>query len=257
MLCSQCRRIRPHLVTKGNFHGVSQVAEGNRDIFSSYGGNDPSKLEFVQRHQDSCPITRDTSGIISRLCRAIWTLLEMRRQTQFPFPIATGILGFLSIFKRSQASSPFKALNSTCLSRCQRDVRSPVQLRLEHRTFSRVSRGESDIPSSCEMKEEPAFKPLQGNPAFFLVRASRCIFHLRQQTQVPSHIAIAEGSLLLRCLWRVGLHLQSKPGNQLSSRDDMGCLELSLSCCAELVVLLDLGRESQGISGVAQIKSSH
>ena len=24
-----------------------------------------------------------------------------------------------------------------------------------------------DHPSSCEMKYEPAFKPLQGNPAFF------------------------------------------------------------------------------------------
>ena len=28
--------------------------------------------------------------------------------------------------------------------------------------FSRVSTGDSDIPSSCEMKDEPAFKPLQG-----------------------------------------------------------------------------------------------
>ena len=27
--------------------------------------------------------------------------------------------------------------------------------------------GDSVIPSSCEMKYEPAFKPLQGNPAFF------------------------------------------------------------------------------------------
>ena len=34
--------------------------------------------------------------------------------------------------------------------------------------FSRVSTGDSVKPSSCEMKYEPAFKPLQGNPAFFL-----------------------------------------------------------------------------------------
>ena len=33
--------------------------------------------------------------------------------------------------------------------------------------FSRVSIGVSDIPSSCEMKYEPAFKPMLGNPAFF------------------------------------------------------------------------------------------
>ena len=33
--------------------------------------------------------------------------------------------------------------------------------------FSRVCTGDSVIPSSCEMKDEPAFKPLQENPAFF------------------------------------------------------------------------------------------
>ena len=30
-----------------------------------------------------------------------------------------------------------------------------------------VSTGDSDILSSGDMKDEPAFKPLQGNPAFF------------------------------------------------------------------------------------------
>ena len=38
--------------------------------------------------------------------RVIGTLLDVRRETPCPFPLATGILGFLSIFKRSQASSP-------------------------------------------------------------------------------------------------------------------------------------------------------
>ena len=61
---------------------------------------------------------------------------------------------------------------------------------------SRVSTGDSDIPSSCDMKHEPKFKPLQGNPAFFEVRASRGPFHLTQKTQGPSHIPIAEGKLL-------------------------------------------------------------
>ena len=51
--------------------------------------------------------------------------------------------------------------------------------------------------------------------------------------------------------WKVGLPLQSKPGNQLSSRDDLGCTELSTSCCAEISLPLDLRRVSQGISGVA------
>ena len=74
---------------------------------------------------------------------------------------------------------------------------------------------------------------------------------LRQQTQVTSCISIAEGSLLLRCLWKIGLRLQSKPRNQLSSRDNMGYTELSSSCCAEIGVPLHLRRVSQGISGVA------
>ena len=119
------------------------------------------------------------------------------------------------------------------------------------RAFSRVSTGDSDLPSSCEVKEKPAFKPLQGNPPFFQIRASRCTFHCRQQNQGASHIRMAEGSLLLRCLWKVGIPLPSKPGNQLSSRDDLGCTELSSSCCSELGVPLDLERGSQGISGVA------
>ena len=43
------------------------------------------------------------------------------------FLVATVILGFLSIFKKSQALSPFEALNSPYLLIFQIDVRSPVQ----------------------------------------------------------------------------------------------------------------------------------
>ena len=186
-----------------------------------------------------------------RLGRAIRTLLEVTGVTQGLFPVATMILGFLSTFKKSQASSPFEALNSECLSMCQRDVRPPVQMRRGRRAFSWVSTGDSDISSFCEMKDQPAFKPVQGNPAFFRVRASRCPFHVSKQTQGPSHRPIAEGSLLLRCLGKVGLLLKLKPGNHISPRDNMGCRELSSSCCAEIDVLLDLRRVSQGISGVA------
>ena len=65
--------------------------------------------------------------------------------------------------------------------------------------FSRVSTGDSDIPLYCEMKDEPAFKPLQGNPTFFRVRESRYPLHVKQEIQGPSLILIAEGRLLLRC----------------------------------------------------------
>ena len=119
-------------------------------------------------------------------------------------------------------------------------MRPPVHMRRGPRPFTMVSTGDSDITSSCEMKDDPTFKPLQGNLPFVTLRVSRCAFHLRQQTQGPSHIPISEGSLLLRCLWKVGLPLQSKPGNQLSSRDTMGCTDLYSSCCAEIAVPLDL-----------------
>ena len=53
------------------------------------------------------------------------------------------------------------------------------------------------------MKDESAFKPLQGNLTFFLVRESRYPVQVRQQIQRPSHIPIAEGRLLLRCLGKL------------------------------------------------------
>ena len=70
-------------------------------------------------------------------------------------------------FTKCQASSPFEALKSAHLSKSQMDVRPSVQKRLRTMAFSRVSTEDSDIPSSCEMKDEPAFKALQGKPAFF------------------------------------------------------------------------------------------
>ena len=94
-------------------------------------------------------------------------LLEVRQETEVQFLVGTVILGFLSIFQKSQASSPFEALNYICLLRCQIDVIPVDQVRQRSTAFSRVSTGDSDIPSSCEMKDEPEFKPLQGNLAFF------------------------------------------------------------------------------------------
>ena len=91
----------------------------------------------------------------------------MRKETELHFLVGTVILEFLSIFKKSQSSSPYEALNSVCFSRGQRDLTPPVQMRLTPTAFSRVSTGDSDMPSSSEMKDEPEFKPLQGNRAFF------------------------------------------------------------------------------------------
>ena len=94
-------------------------------------------------------------------------LLEVRQETEDHFLVGTVVLGFLSFFKNSQASSPYEALNSVCLSRGQRDVRPPVQMRRTPTAFSRVSTGDSDMSSSCEMRDDPEFKPLQENHAVF------------------------------------------------------------------------------------------
>ena len=91
----------------------------------------------------------------------------MRQETEVHFLFGTVILGLLSIFKKSQASSPYEALNSVCLSRIPRDVRPPVQMRWKPMAFSRVTTVDSDMPSSCEVKDETEFKPLQGNHASF------------------------------------------------------------------------------------------
>ena len=79
-----------------------------------------------------------------------------------------------------------------------RVVRPPVQMTRRTSVSSRFSTQDSDIPSSYQMKDEPAIKPLQGNPPLFLVRESQYPLLLRQKTQGPSHIPIPEGRLLFR-----------------------------------------------------------
>ena len=92
-------------------------------------------------------------------------LLEVMLETEANFLVGTVILGFIFIFKKSQASSRFEALNSVCLSRGQRDVIPYVQMRRRPIAFSRVSTGDSDIPSSCELKDEPELKRRAHNSA--------------------------------------------------------------------------------------------
>ena len=85
-------------------------------------------------------------------------LLNERRETKLPLLVGTVILVFLSIFTKSQASSPFEALNSANRSQCQTNMRQSVQKMLRPMAFSRISTGDSDIPSSCDIKDEPEFK---------------------------------------------------------------------------------------------------
>ena len=83
----------------------------------------------------------------------------------------------------------------------------------------------------------PAFKPLQGNPAFFWVRESQGPFHLRQKTQSPSHIPISEVRLLLRCLWKDGLPLQSKTGNHSHPEMIWGTRNIPQPALMKLMIL--------------------
>ena len=68
----------------------------------------------------------------------------MRQEPDFHILVGTVILGFLSIFKKSQALAPYETLNFVCLSRSQRDMRPSVQMRLGHSAFSRDGTEDSD-----------------------------------------------------------------------------------------------------------------
>ena len=78
-------------------------------------------------------------------------LVEVRSGTKVHFLIHIVIFGFLTIFKNCQASTTCEAVKSTFLSSCHSDERPLFEMTWRPRAFSRVSTGDSDIPSSCEM----------------------------------------------------------------------------------------------------------
>ena len=128
-----------HEIALHALQGNQASSRGEGEVscfFSSCCGNLGYIVELSQRwpfKTHVCSVTSrllssstDTSRISPRLGREIGMLLEVRRETQCPFQVATGILIFLSIFKKSQASSPFEALNSAYFPRCQRNVKHNV-----------------------------------------------------------------------------------------------------------------------------------
>ena len=165
--------------------------------------------------------------------RTIPTLLEVRREAKHPLLVGTVILVYLSIFMKCQASSPFEALNLARLLRYQMDVRRPVQKIQRPRALSNVSSRDSY------------------NTTLHLVRwkMSLHLSHCRElwpslsqhilgsipleaeNTESLSH-TYCWRSLLLRCLWKFGLPLHLKTGND-SYPEMMSCTELSSSCCTE------------------------
>ena len=120
-------------------------------IFSSCGGNLEYILELRRRWPFKTHVCSATSRLLSsyeenhRNLQEAWqgNTDASRRDGGDGGSLSscTMILGFLSVLKKSQGSSPFEALNSACLSRCQRDVRPPDQMRRGPRTFSGLLRG--------------------------------------------------------------------------------------------------------------------
>ena len=83
-------------------------------------------------------------------------LLEVKWEFRSLFLFDTVILGFLTILKNCQVLSTFEAVNSTWLSSYQRDVRPLFEMKWRPRAFCRLSTGDSDILSFCDMNDEHA-----------------------------------------------------------------------------------------------------
>ena len=83
-------------------------------------------------------------------------LLDVKWEFRSPFLFDTVILGFLTRLKNCQATSKSEAVNSTWLSSCQSHVRPIFEMKWRPRAFSRVSTGDADILSSCDMNDEHA-----------------------------------------------------------------------------------------------------
>ena len=86
--------------------------------------------------------------------RTIQTLLEVKWEIRSLFLFDTVILVFLTILKNCQASSKLEAEKSKWLSSCQRHVRPIFEMKWRPRAFCRVSTGDSDIVSFCDMNDE-------------------------------------------------------------------------------------------------------
>ena len=114
--------------------------------------------------------------------------------------------------------------------------------------FSRVSTGDSVIPSSCEMKYEPAFKPLQGKPGLLLSQGIPGTIPLgAENTESLSHSYFV-GKAPLEVLSESWLTSSVEDREAFSSRDVMVCMEHSSTSSTEIDDPLYLRSLSQGIS---------
>ena len=121
--------------------------------------------------------------------------------------------------------------------------------------FSKVSTGDSDIPSSCEMKDEPTFKALQGSRTSF--ESGHIGVHStwgRKHRVALIYLFLREGFSWGAC-GELAYLFSGRQGVILILRS-MGCKEVSSSFSTVIDDPLYLRRFSQGISRVSQRESS-
>ena len=144
----------------------------------------------------------------------------MKQETEVHFLVGTVILGFLSNFKNSKTSSPFVALKSLCLWRCQSDViplsRWGGDLRLSLGSPQGIQTSLHLVTwnTSLNLSHCKEIRP-------FLCHASRGTFHLRQKPRVPlTYLLQRENSTWAAC---GKLAYLFSPRQGISSRLEMIC----------------------------------
>ena len=143
------------------------------------------------------------------------------REAKRPLLVVTVILVFLSIFTKSQASSPFEALNSRHLSKSQIDVRPAVLKRFP--LFIWLLFAVSSVSN---------FPLTQAGGGGLLFRFASAV-----QSKAPLEVLVES--------W---LTSSVEVRESFSSPDDMGCTDVSSSCSNEIDDPLYLRRLSQGVS---------
>ena len=154
---------------------------------------------------------------------------------------------FLSIFTKCLALSPFKSLNSAHLSKSQMDVRPSVQKTLRTMAFYSISTGDSDIPSSCEMKDGLHLRHCRESQPSFESGHLGSIILEAENTESLSHTYFW-GQAPLELLLESWLTSSGEDRESFSSPEDMQCTEVCSSCSNEIDDPLYLRQFSQGIS---------
>ena len=145
----------------------------------------------------------------------------MRREAKRPLLIGRVIVVFLSIFTKSQESSPFETMNSAHLSMCKKDGRPSVQKRWRTMAFSRVSTGDSvsDVGSLWS-----SIKEIEAPYVFD---------------------------------WEYTIAMDTMQGNWASSRGERKVSLVFSSCGRNLRYILELRRRCPFETGVCSVKSGN